>query len=527
MRSALFVYGFVLLTVGTASAQGDQGPAQARGRDGGVLYVDDDAPPPGNGATWETAFPFLQDAMAASGGGAEVRIAQGTYLPDRNAAGTIPPGTRTVSFLLSESVGLYGGYRGAFDNSGLSPDDRDIDAFTTTLSGEIGAAGTADNSFSVVKTNNTSAATRLDGVTICLGRANGDHLQNQIYGAGIYMIGSDARVHRCTFSGNWAIYGGGIHIDGGDPEITSCVFTGNNGNHSGGGICAFGDSPVVAGCVFLENTTGGYGAGIRSGNMQFTLVNCLFHGNYSWFRGGGLCAEGAAATVADCTFHQNTADDGGGIYNEYGTLHVSNSVIWDNVAPSGPQISSSAAVVRYCCVEGGWVGEGNIGDDPRFLNPSGGDLHLEDDSPCVDAGSDAEVPPGVTVDLDGNPRFMDGDGDGSATVDMGAYEVDATADVPVVAEASSGISVRLLPNPSSGETAILLHAAADGYVQAAIFEPAGRQVCELFEGVLRAGTREFSWDGRDHAGRPMASGVYLVRVCSAVETRVERLLVVR
>ena len=43
-------------------------------------------------------------------------------------------------------------------------------------------------------------------------------------------------------------------------------------------------------------------------------------------------------------------------------------------------------------------------------------------SPAVDAGSNAAVPGGVATDLFGAPRVRDGDGDGTATVDMGALE---------------------------------------------------------------------------------------------------------
>jgi len=49
------------------------------------------------------------------------------------------------------------------------------------------------------------------------------------------------------------------------------------------------------------------------------------------------------------------------------------------------------------------------------------DLHLQDTSPCIDKGNNSYVPAGVTTDLDGNPRIVDG-GSGTATVDMGAYE---------------------------------------------------------------------------------------------------------
>ncbi len=45
------------------------------------------------------------------------------------------------------------------------------------------------------------------------------------------------------------------------------------------------------------------------------------------------------------------------------------------------------------------------------------DLRLLGSSPCIDAGDNSAIPPSVVVDLDGNPRIING------IVDMGAYEV--------------------------------------------------------------------------------------------------------
>ena len=46
---------------------------------------------------------------------------------------------------------------------------------------------------------------------------------------------------------------------------------------------------------------------------------------------------------------------------------------------------------------------------------------MQSDSPAIDKGNNSFIS-GVSTDLDGNPRVVDGDLDGTATVDMGAYE---------------------------------------------------------------------------------------------------------
>lgn len=64
---------------------------------------------------------------------------------------------------------------------------------------------------------------------------------------------------------------------------------------------------------------------------------------------------------------------------------------------------------------------GNLSALPSSVFVSGSDWHLLPGSPAVDSGSEGDSL--SATDLDGAPRVVDGDGDGVATIDRGAYEL--------------------------------------------------------------------------------------------------------
>ena len=101
--------------------------------------------------------------------------------------------------------------------------------------------------------------------------------------------------------------------------------------------------------------------------------------------------------------------------------------------------------------------------------------------------------------------------------------------VPVGTEPAPVAKFRLevRPNPFNPRAEILLVLAAAGEVEWAIFDARGRSVHRLPRSWQPAGERRWIWDGRDDAGRLVASGVYRLRVWSGGEVLQRSLVLIR
>ncbi|MCP3903941.1 MAG: right-handed parallel beta-helix repeat-containing protein [Planctomycetes bacterium] len=310
----------------------------------------------------------------------------------------------------------------------------------STFSGNYCHLGTGGG----IRTHGTSAPTLVDCVFEYNTSIGGNTITPEGAGAGVDHRATSAlmTVRGCTFHANTArpfwptggsLYarGGGLHSFLGTVDVRDCAFT-NNFANAGGGFYAWRPATVVN-CVFDSNTVdalegdivdyGGYGAGasFRGSQGPSFLTNCTVVRN----EGEAGAVTGLGSTV----------------------LNVENSVLWANTA-TGEEVSTREAqldasedVVRYSCVEGllePIPGEdppnpadfpGSIDTNPVFADLAAGDVRLAPGSPAIDAGDNAAVPVGVTLDLAGNSRFVDDpdtpdSGLGQPPiVDMGAYEV--------------------------------------------------------------------------------------------------------
>ena len=382
----------------------------------GTVYVKAGATGANNGTSWADAYVDLQAALTAATAGTEIWVAVGTYKPTLEMPDPgNPQVVRGKTFQLKSGVAIYGGFAG----SETLRDQRNPAANVTILSGDIGAAGKEDNSFVVVTGSGTDATAVLDGFTITAGNALGSTIES---GAGMYNENGSPTVANCRFTGNYARYGGGMRNEGSSPRITNCEFTGNAASSGGGALANVTNSrPVLIGCTFSGNSAG-YGGAIWNYGSAPSLTNCVFGGNVATDGAAMRNESNSVPTLVNCTVSANQATvNGGGISNTGSAPVVINCILWANSSiadrTQAAQIGGGSPAISYSCVEG-WTGSlggtGNIGSDPLFVATN--DFRLRTGSPCIDKGSNAAIPAGITTDRDGQPRIV------NAVVDMGAYE---------------------------------------------------------------------------------------------------------
>jgi PKD repeat protein len=360
--------------------------------------------------SWQTAATSIQDAIEAGRtAGGLVLVADGVYASgsvemqgSNRIALTYPVQVRSVNgpgmTVIAGAAGIRCAYVGA---------EAILSGFTLTDGNAGSGGGGAWCEHSAILTN-------------CVVTGNSAHDGGGAYGGTLY---------NCTLSGNSASYGGGAN----SSTLNHCTLGGNSAYQGGGAFgwasdctlynCTLSGNSAAAGggvfwgtlynCALSANSASDGGGGVIHG----TLYNCALTGNSSDTEGGGVFD----GTLYNCTLTGNSAQDGGGVF--WGTLY--NCILYFNSAPYGPNYTTNSlnsTIFHYSCTTPLPAdGEGNITNAPLFVDQLGGNLRLQFNSPCINAGDSSYVM--SATDLDGNPRSVGG------TVDMGAYEFQAPGSV--------------------------------------------------------------------------------------------------
>ena len=232
--------------------------------------------------------------------------------------------------------------------------------------------------------------------------------RGSLFGSSSTSNGRGPSITYCTFTDNSvSSYGGGISADSIDPTVTHCVFTGNTAGSFGGGLFSGHASKGATHCSFSDNSATKNGGGIYaySNNFSSAYVNCSFSGNTAQ-NGGGMYVT-TQASLVNCSFSGNSASlDGGGLWMIYYNK-IKNCILWGNsseiyiINPSNLPTDITYSIIKQA--SGVFPGTGNINADPLFI--SAADLHLQNGSPAINAGTATGAP---GDDFDGDARPLGG-----------------------------------------------------------------------------------------------------------------------
>lgn len=348
-------------------------------------------------------------------------------------------------------------------------------------------------------------------------------------GGAFHLTGTaDVRIDSSIVSGNTAVNdGGGLWVSQGGRMIATATLVEGNAAVRGGGFFKTGSEGVAAffRSLIASNTASVAGGGVFSdGGRAGVQISTLSDNRAP--RGAGLFNSGGSVVVFDATVAGNVATtSGGGVAGVEGETVINNSLLADNVAPSGADCAGFLIATGVNLVETteGCNLAGTItlsGVDPGLqpLADNGGATRthaLLSDSPAATAGQTTSAfdQRGYTRDI---PQSI-------GAYEFGGVIVGEEPGPSVIAGASAFALSRAVPNPFRGVTTFQFTTAMAESVEVALFDALGRRVRTLYVGTPGAGTPvEVTVDGAS-----LPPGVYVVRLNSGTAIATRRLTVVR
>lgn len=386
------------------------------------------------------------------------------------------PGEQAMNFTLEQTT-ITGG------QSGLSSDGANVTIADSTISGNSGSGVSFSSGYSYYLASSPPASLVIKDSTISgnsgkgvdfstgsyhyysspaiLDIKNSTISDNSATGVSIYgrNFNATTSITDSTISGNGS---SGVFIEADETRVSATIVNNTISDNSGTGVIGAGGPNSRIGLSIVGSTLSGNTGGVfafagYSGSAHISIANSTISGNL--VRGGLYFAESYSSyvylNVADTTITGNSAGiSGGGVHligYKDNAFIFNRVIISGNSAPSGPEVyyepypDSSATfpatlgnnnlfgVDGEAGVEGIKLGSADIVPAPGvlladILDPvladNGGPTQthaLVEMSPAIDAIASTE-PDCNGVDQRGVSRPQDGDADGVAACDVGAYE---------------------------------------------------------------------------------------------------------
>jgi len=92
---------------------------------------------------------------------------------------------------------------------------------------------------------------------------------------------------------------------------------------------------------------------------------------------------------------------------------------------------------------------------------------------------------------------------------------------------SDAVKLNNYPNPFNQETTIRYSLSQSAYLSLEIINTSGQKITTLIQGEIQAGLHQIKWDGKNEAGLPLASGIYLVSLKAESLSLVQRTLLIK
>ena len=218
-----------------------------------------------------------------------------------------------------------------------------------------------------------------------------------------------------------------------DAQFADCIIDGltiaaGGDSERGGFMTGNGNTLAFDRCQVRGVTSPGSGVALVAPDRGIGYVrNCLFYNINCGTTYSAIGGYSSTAYARNCTFDTVNAvfrvPDGSFYMYAYNTV-LNNCGVLNRRNPDylrlyNVNLYSTPTDIGYDTVNSTNITFMN----PWFVDAANSNFHLRTLSPLVDAGNNSYVQASMSSDLDRTTRIQDGDADGTATVDLGAYEV--------------------------------------------------------------------------------------------------------